>query len=111
MKMKREQGEASVEESFDLPHTTPKPEPEHSEDKASAILAMSPATPNIDIPEVVLNGYQHLIRDPAAIAFLFDSAFSEALRLPSESAAIKYQVTKEQAIEEFRRLLAFKVFA
>jgi len=44
------------------------------------------------------------------IAFLFGSAFSEALQAPAERAAVLFQVTEEEAIEEFRRLLAIKTF-
>lgn len=45
-----------------------------------------------------------------SIAFLFDSRFAEAFRVPAERVAIEYRITKDEAIVEFRRLLAIKVF-
>jgi hypothetical protein len=51
-----------------------------------------------------------LPKTPEGRTFLFSPRFSEGLQLPAERVAIRYQVTKAQAIEEFRRLIAIKTF-
>ncbi len=51
-----------------------------------------------------------LPKNPEGIAFLFGSPFSEALQVPAERVALEYQITKEDAIEELRRLLVIKAF-
>jgi hypothetical protein len=51
-----------------------------------------------------------LPKSPEGRTFLFSPRFSEALQVPAERVAIRYQVTKAQAIEEFRPLIAIKTF-
>jgi hypothetical protein len=51
-----------------------------------------------------------LPENPEGIAFLFGTRFSEALQVPAMRVAIQYQITKEDAIEELRRLLIIKAF-
>lgn len=73
------------------------------------MISDTPAT--IDMHGNDLQAYQHMLpKSPAGRAFLFSPRFSEALQMPAERVAIKYQVTKAKAIEEFRRLIAIKTF-
>jgi hypothetical protein len=74
-------------------------------------LIMSAAPTLIDNDRTALQAYQHMLpRSPEGRTFLFSPRFSEALQLPAERVAIRYQVTKAQAIEEFRLLIAIKTF-
>ena len=57
-------------------------------------------------------GYHQLLHGrPQAIAFLFGDIFANTLLVAVDEVATKYQVDWLSAIEEFRRLLALKVFA
>jgi len=72
---------------------------------------MSVVATTVNVPNDVVQTYQHMLPDnPDGIAFLFGPNFSEALQVPADRVALAYQVTKEAAIEELRRLLAIKVF-
>jgi hypothetical protein len=76
-----------------------------------AAPTMSVAATTINVPDAILKVYQHMLpNNPEGIAFLFDSAFSKAFQAPAERVATRYRVTKEEAIEEFRRLLVIKAF-
>jgi hypothetical protein len=77
---------------------------------ATTALTMSLSHTTI-VPNTVLPVYQHMLpKNPEGIAFLFGTRFSEALQVPAERVAIQYQITKEDAIEELRRLLIIKAF-
>jgi hypothetical protein len=47
---------------------------------------------------------------PEGITLLFSTRFSTATQAAASSAVSEYHVTKAQAIEELRRLLAIKAF-
>jgi len=56
-------------------------------------------------------GYQFLLpRNPKGIDFLFSAYFSETLKVPVASLAIRYNIIESTVIEEFRRFLAIKAF-
>ena len=44
------------------------------------------------------------------IAFLFSSRFYDALQVPAQTVAFAFDTSVDSAIEEFRRLIAIKVF-
>jgi hypothetical protein len=78
---------------------------------AKTAPTMSTTATAINVPDAVLQAYQHMLpKNPEGIAFLFGSRFSDAIQGPSQRVAIISQVSKEEAIEEFRRLLAIKMF-
>jgi hypothetical protein len=99
----------------DNPITNTSPVPakrQRKESKASKTThTMSVAATAINVPNAILQVYQHMLpKNPEGIAFLFGSPFSEALQVPAERVATEYQITKEDAIEELRRLLVIKAF-
>lgn len=72
---------------------------------------MSVAANTIDVPDAILRVYQQMLpKSPEGIEFLFSARFSDALRVPAERVAIEYRITKDDAIEELRRLLVIKAF-
>ncbi len=74
-------------------------------------LTKSAAPTTIYNDRTALQTYQLMLpKSPEGRTFLFSPRFSEALQVPAERVAIRYQVTKAQAIEEFRRLIAIKTF-
>ena len=74
-------------------------------------LTKSAAPTTIYNDRTLLQTYQNMLpKTPEGRTFLFGPRFSEALQVPAERVAIRYQVTKAQAIEEFRRLIAIKTF-
>lgn len=65
-----------------------------------------PAQPDIH------HAFHRLITNsPQSIAFLYGSRFTNAMKEAASNAAVLFNVTAAQAIEELRRLLALKVFA
>jgi len=65
----------------------------------------------INVPDAVFRVYQNMLPDnPEGIAFLFSSHLSEAVQVTAARIAIQYNITKEEAIEEFRRLIVIKAF-
>lgn len=72
----------------------------------------APATNvNVGVHDALLRVYHHMLpKNPEGIAFLFDARFAEALRVPANRVAIEYQITREEGIEELRRLIAIKAF-
>lgn len=55
--------------------------------------------------------YEQLLPNPDnEIESLFSGAFSTTLQNTSARVAAEYRVTEDEAIEEFRRLLAIKAF-
>ncbi|CZR60727.1 uncharacterized protein PAC_10623 [Phialocephala subalpina] len=74
-------------------------------------LTISAAAMTTNVPDAVIRVYQQMLpNNSEGIAFLFGSRFSDALRVPAERVAIQYHVTKDDAIEELRRLLVIKAF-
>jgi hypothetical protein len=72
---------------------------------------MSPATATPSVPQAVLQVYQQMLpKNHEGIEFLFDERFSQALQVPAERVATAYNISKEDAIEELRRLLVIKAF-
>lgn len=63
-----------------------------------------------DLPAAVVQVYRNAQLSADAIAFLFSSEFSVAFQDVVEEIGRVYRVSREQAIEEFRRLLAIKTF-
>lgn len=55
--------------------------------------------------------YSHMLAGNAkGMTFLFGKRFSKALQKPADVVATKYDITKDRAIEEFRRFIAIKTF-
>ncbi|KAF8853886.1 ubiquitin-domain-containing protein [Acephala macrosclerotiorum] len=101
-------------EGTSIADTTPVPAKRRRQEPTSSktALTMPAAATVINVPEAVLQVYQHMLpNNPEGIAFLFDSRFSEALSVPADRVAIQYRITKDDAIEELRRLLVIKAFA
>ncbi|PMD45493.1 hypothetical protein L207DRAFT_629947 [Hyaloscypha variabilis F] len=109
MKIKRENDEITDSDIIDVTHTAPKRQ--RKEDNASKTAPMTSDIRGTSVPDDLLQAYRHLLpKSREGIAFLFSSTFSDALQAPAERAATLHEVTREQAIEELRRLLAIKVF-
>jgi hypothetical protein len=109
MKIKRENDDITDSDIIDLTHTAPKRQ--RKEDKASKTAPMTSDIRGTSVPDDLLQVYRHLLpKSREGIAFLFSSTFSDALQAPAERAATLHEVTREQAVEELRRLLAIKVF-
>ncbi|KUJ11530.1 ubiquitin-domain-containing protein [Mollisia scopiformis] len=72
-----------------------------------SVAAMNASPAATVVPPI----YRQIVLNKAeAVAFLFGSRFSDALQVPAERAAMLYRTTGALAIEEFRRLLAIKMF-
>jgi len=72
---------------------------------------MSVALTAISVLDAVLHVYQHMLpKNPKGISFLFGLHFSEALQVPAARVAIERKITKDDAIDELRRLLVIKAF-
>jgi hypothetical protein len=97
--------------------TTPVPSKRQREETNSSKTPAAPMMPeantNLNVPDdAVLKTYQQLLpENPEGITFLFHPQFSEALDAPAQLVATECGITKENAIEELRRLLAIKTFA
>ena len=64
-----------------------------------------------NVPDADLKAYRQMLpNNPEGIDFLFSSRLSEAVQVPAQRVAIQYQITKENVIEELRRLLVIKAF-
>lgn len=63
------------------------------------------------IPEIHHAFHQLITDSPQIIAFLYGRHFTTTLKETAENAAEDYGVTPDQAVEEFRRLLALKIFS
>ena len=64
-----------------------------------------------NIPAPLLQIYQQMLpSNPAAIKYLYSSDFAEALDETAFNIAAECRITKEQALEEFRRFIAIKMF-
>jgi hypothetical protein len=86
-------------------------EPRDSMTGPTTAALTTPLSHTTNIPNTVLPVYEHMLpENPEGIAFLFGTRFSEALQVPAMRVAIQYQITKEDAIEELRRLLMIKAF-
>lgn len=80
---------------------------------ASALrdTAETVAFTTMDVPESTLRVYQRFLpNNLEGIGFLFGQRLSDAIQVPAERVADEYNITKEDAIEELRRLLAIKTF-
>lgn len=50
-----------------------------------------------------------VIQDLAGVEFLFSSRFADTLQKTAQVLALTYRITADEALDEFRRLLAIKV--
>jgi hypothetical protein len=102
---------SELEESSDNTTLVPANHHRKQSEASKAAPTMSVAVTTIGVPNAILQVYQHMLpNNPEGIAFLFDFPFSKALQVTAERVAIQYQITKEDAIEELRRLLVIKAF-
>jgi len=104
-KVKREREELTATVTSQLPSKRQRNKAAESD------LTISASPTTIYNDRTALQTYQNMLpKNPEGRTFLFSPRFSEALQVPAERVAIRYQVTKAQAIEEFRRLIAIKTF-
>lgn len=64
----------------------------------------------VDIPENVLKAYQQTMLPKEAISFLFSERLLKVLGERAKSLERRNHITGDEALEEFRRLMAIKVF-
>lgn len=75
-------------------------------------MAVASTSKTTIVPHRVFSVYRQMLLDrPEGIAFLFSPRFFETLQATAENVADEYMITLEEAIEEFRRLVAMKTFA
>jgi hypothetical protein len=88
--------------------TNPSPSKrQHKESNASKTTSTMPSVRSATIKQA----YQRMLPDrPQGVSFLFTPRFTRVLQQAAESVAIEYQITKEDALEEFRRMLVIKAF-
>jgi hypothetical protein len=114
---RREHDETTDSTNNNTAATTPVPSKRQRKETNSSKTPLAPtpkmstANTTFNIPSSVLKTYQQLLpENPQGIAFLFNAQFSEALDAAAKRVASEYMIAKGSAIEEFRRLLAIKVF-
>lgn len=75
------------------------------------LQAQTMASSAVNVPTALLEVYEYLLpNNSKAICFVFGSRLSDVLQAPAEHVATVYSVTKEDAVEEFKRLMAIKTY-
>lgn len=110
--VKRERDESLDNNIIDTDNSSPSAKRQHTEVNSSrANINMSEAGSIIKVPVATLQVYHQMLpKNPEGVNFLFNSSFADALEIPAKRLAKEYCITEDEAIEEFRRLVAIKTF-